>query len=322
MSDWQQPQQGYPPQPPAPAYAPPQQAYQPPPPGYPPQAGGPYQPGEPPKKKRTGLIIAVVVIAVLLLCCCSAGAGLLIFRSDSSTGTGTTTLSPEELAKKKAEEEELAARAAEWAKVKAAFVKGDFTFQEPDERQRRLAEAAIKQLLPDFEIEELTIEPGYYDKDKKYYVFDGAFMTLVASDATVRTAYSFDIETPAAEASGMTRDKLDLDEGDEVIQLEGTTWVIYPTGSKKPLLGGMKDTSYAALIRQAGVDWPGGLPTKFEPQPDGSVRISVETWDSYRFSEDWNRIEATYVRDGSGWKVTTYKAVIETGTSDEVTPTA
>lgn len=320
MSDWQPPQQEYPPQPPAPAYAPPQ-AYQPPPPGYPPQAGGPYPPGEPPKKKRTGLIIAVVLISLLLLCCCAGVAGLLLFRAGSSSRTDTISLSPSELEQKKAEEKDLAARAAAWESVKASFVKGDYTFADPNERQRRLAAAAIAQVLPDFTIEELTIEPGRYDKAKDYYYFDTAFVTLVASDATIRTAYSFDIETPEAEASGLTKEKLDLDENDAVIQLEGKTWVIYPTGSKAPLLGGMKDPAYGVLIRQAGEDWPGGLPTKFVDQADGSVVVSVETWDSYRFSDDWNRIEATYVRSGSGWKVTTYKPVIEGGQSDEASPT-
>ena len=168
-------------------------------------------------------------------------------------------------------------------------------------------------MLPDFAIEELTIDPGRYDKAKDYFYFDTAFVTLVASDATIRTAYSFDIETPEAEASGMTKEKLDLGESDAVIQLEGKTWVIYPTGSKGPLLGGMKDPAYGVLIRQAGEDWPGGLPTKFVDQADGSVVVSVETWDSYRFSDDWNRIEATYVRSGTGWKVTTYKPIIESG---------
>jgi hypothetical protein len=320
MSDWQPPQQGQTPQPPAPAYAPPQ-AYQPPLPGYPPQASGPYPPGQPPKKNRTGLIIAVVLISLLLLCCCAGAAGLVLFRADSSTGTETISLSPSDLATKKAEEKELAARAAAWELVKLSFAKGDYTFVEPNERQRRLADATIAQVLPDFVIEELTIEPGHYDKAKDYYYFDTAFVTLVAQDASVRTAYSFDIETPEAQASGMTKEDLDLGESDAVIQLEGKTWVIYPTSAKGPLLGGMKDQSYGALIRQAGVDWPGGLPTKFIDQADGSVVVSVETWDSYRFSDDWNRIEATYVRSGSGWKVTTYKPVIESGKNDEASPT-
>lgn len=320
MSDWQQ--QGYPP-PTAPDFGPPPaQGYPAPPEAYqPPQAGGPYPPGQGPKK-RTGLIVAVVLIVLLLLCCCAAVAGLVLFRSSSSTSTNTTSLDPAELARKKAEEKDLAARAAAWELVKSSFVQGDYTFVDPNERQRRLAAATIAQVLPDFAIEELTIEPGYYDKAKDFYYFDTAFVTLVASDATIRTAYSFDIQTPEAEASGMTKDDLDLGENGSVIQLEGKTWVIYPTGSKAPLLGGMKDPSYGVLIRQAGADWPGGLPTKFVDQADGSVVVSIETWDSYRFSKDWDRIEATYVRSGSGWKVTAYKPIIETGASSEATPTA
>jgi hypothetical protein len=313
MSDWQQQPQQYPP--------PPDAGMQPPPPGYPPTAGfAPSGPPVGPPKKRTGLIIAVVVIVMLLMCCCgTAVAGLFIYRSDS----GPTTTQGIATSPAKPTDPDVAARAADWEKVTAAFVKGDYTFVEPDERQRRLATLAINEVLPDFIIDELTIEPGHYDAAKKYWVFDGFYVTLhLASDPLGKTAYSFDVETPAAEAGGLKREKLDVGKTEAVTQLEGKTWVIYPTASKGKLIKGMKHSTYAALVRTACDDWPGGLPTKFIDQDDGSVLVSVETWESYRYSEGYDRVEAVYVRDATGWKIKSHKAVIETGTSGEATPTA
>lgn len=288
MSDWQQPPQGY-----------------------------------PPPKKRTGLIIAIVIIALLLLCCCSVGVAVLLFRSDPGT-TSTTTASPEDLAKKQAEEAELAKRAADWKKVQAALVRGDYTFAEPDARQARLAEAAIAALLPDFTIDEVAVEPGHYDKAKDYFVFDGFYIRLhLTSDPQAKTAYSFDVETTEAEATGMTRDKLDVDSDEDVTQLEGKTWVIFPTETKAPLLRGIKDPAIGRLVKQACADWPDGLPTKFVLGTDGSIVVSVETWDNYRYSDTFDRIDATYVRDGQGWKIKSYVPIIEPkdGSSTDSTQT-
>lgn len=304
MSDRQQPPQGYPPQ---------QQAYQPPPPG------DPYPPTAPPKK-RTGLIVAIVVIALLLLCCCSAGAAFLVFSSSSSTDSmGTPGVSEQT-----ASDPEAAKRAADWEKVQAAFVAGDYTLVKPDARQQRLAGAAIAALLPDFTIDEIAVEPGHYDKAKNFYYYDSVYVRLhLTTDPEAKTAYSFDLQTPEAEAAGAGRDNLDMDTGYEAAKLEGKTWLLYPADTKAPLLRGITDPAMGALVKLACTDWPGGLPTKFVAGADGSMVLSVETWDAYRYSGTYDRIDATYVRDGDGWKLKSYVPVIEpkSGSSTEPTQT-
>jgi hypothetical protein len=269
------------------------------------------QPGQAPPsppKKRTGLVVAIVVAALLVVCCCGTGVStymLGIFDAATSTtaddATPAAKIPPE-----------VKARADEWKKVTAAFVKGDWELVEPDERQRRLAEEAIKVLLPDFTIDELWVDTGSYDSAKNWYTFDSYVMRLhLTSDPAAVTAYSFDVGTVAADEAGLTREKLDLDEGDDVVQLEGRTWVIFPTLSKAPLLRGIKDRSYATLLKQTIGQWPGGLPTQLKPQEDGTVIVHIESWDSYMWSETYDHIEATYSRDGDVWKLDTYKAVIE-----------
>jgi hypothetical protein len=312
MSDWQQPPQGYPP--PPQAYPPqPQTGLQPPPPGgqYPRQVGAP--------KKRTGLIIAIVVIAVLLLCCCSSVAAFLLFRvgsSDESSSTSGISIVPQD--------PEAAKRAADWKSVQAAFTPGDYTLVKPDARQQRLAEAAVALLLPDFTVEEVVLEAGYFDTAKDYYVFDTVFVRVhLTSDPEARTAYSFDVETPEAEAAGLKRDDLTVDADEDATQIEGKTWVIFPTGTKAPLLRGITDPAIGRLVKQACTDWPDGLPAKFVAGSDGSMVLSVETWDSYQYSDTYDRIDATYVRDGEGWKLKSYVPVIEPkdGSSTEPTQT-
>jgi hypothetical protein len=287
MSDWQQqPPQGYPPQsPPGPPLA-------------------------PPPKKRTGLIVALAVVGVLLLCCCaSAGAGYLYLAATRESDK--TDIVPPKTQPSK-EDPAKTARLAEWEKVQDAYQKADYTFADPDERQTRLGKALIAELLPDFTISEFTVETGYYDDVESWYVFDHYFFKLsLTSDPKVQTAYAVLVGTSAADDAKLAREKLDVQEGDDVLLLEDRTWAIFPAETKIPLLRGMKDRSYAALMKQAMADFPGGLPTRVVAMDDGSADVHVETWNSYTWSDTYDRIEATYRRDGQSWKLGGYKAVIE-----------
>lgn len=311
MSDWTQPEA---------SQAPPPSDLQPPyesPPAPEPMAAMPVGAPPQPPKKRTGLIVAIVVIGVLLLCCCATAGGIAvlgpaIFSSDGSSGTSSTTKTDPEAEK----------RAADWKKVTDAFVRGDYQFVEPDERQRRLVEAAVAQLLPDFTVDEVVIEPGRYDKERDYYVFDDAFVRLhLTSDPAAKTAYSFNIETPDAESAKLARDDLDVADGKDAMQLEGRTWIIFPTNSKAPLMKGMTDPAIGGLIAQACADWPDGLPTRFTAGADGSWVLAIETWDSYCWSDTFDRIDATYVRDGDGWKLKGWVPIVEPKNTGSEEPT-
>jgi hypothetical protein len=170
----------------------------------------------------------------------------------------------------------------------------------------------------------MVLEAGYYDKEKDYYVFDTMFVRVhLTSDAEARTAYSFDMETPEAEVAGLKREELTVDADEEAAQLEGKTWIIFPTGTKAPLLRGITDPAISRLVKQACADWPNGLPTRFVEGADGSMVLSVETWDSYQYSDTFDRIDATYIRDGEGWSLKSYVPVIEPkdGSSTEPTQT-
>ncbi|HEX9093675.1 MAG TPA: hypothetical protein VF902_06805 [Coriobacteriia bacterium] len=330
MSDWQPP--GAPAQP---DYAPPQpdfaSAGAPPP--YSATPGTP--PGAPAPKKRTGLIIAIVVIVLLLLCCCAVTVGGYLFfvldsgsalkPGTSATGDPTSDVQRDPLASSELVDPEAAARAADWQKVRDAFVAAaDAQYVAPDERQSRLAASSIGTLLPDFTIDEVKVSPGSYDAANHMYDFDGyAVLMHLTADPVVRMAFSYDVATAEADAAKLARDSLELEKDDDVLMIDGTTWVIFTTHSKAPLLHGIKDQSYVALLKLAGEQWPDGLAPQMIVQGDGSVVLSVETWDSFCFSDTYDRIEATYVRDGDGWKLSTYETVIEPkGSPSTDAPTA
>jgi hypothetical protein len=263
-------------------------------------------------KSRTGLIVLVVVVVlVLLLCCCGAVGAWLWYSVGSGPGDASSTATsatPEPTPADPA----ATARGEDWRRVQAALIRSDYAFVAPDARQRRLADEVIKAVLPDFSIDELKVEPGSYDAAEKMHTFDSYLLLLhLTADPSVRTAYSFDVGTVAADEAGLAREDLELTDGDEAIQIEGTTWVLFPTRSKAPLLRGMKDPSFAALMKLACEQWQGGLPTKLMPQGDGSVLVSVETWDSYCWSETFDRIDASYERDGQGWTLRDYTAIVE-----------
>lgn len=261
-----------------------------------------------PPKKKTGWIIAIVVIVVLLLCCCAVGAvGLIGIFSDD--GTTTTTTEPEEEGPENLDAEE-DARYAAWQRVLDAFEKHDFEFVEPDDRAKDKAAAFVEQMLPDFRIEELKVEHGEYNEEEGWHLWDMYFVRLAhTSDPDVQTAYSFWVHTAEGDARKSTRDGINVEEDEQVVQIGGT-WVVYDTYADA-LLGGIADDSYVRLMKQAAEDFPGGMATQLVDEGNDLVTVHVETWDSFCWSTTYDRIEATYELDGDDWILRDYEAVLD-----------
>jgi hypothetical protein len=303
MSDWQQP----PGQQPPPSFPPPGQqpppSYSPPaaygPPEMPPQMAPP-SPGEPPKRKTGTIVTIVVVVVVLLLCCCVSVAGYLIYTASRTASTIS------ELAKNAVTTDPMeVARLAKWEVAKGQFSQTGYTSVAPDARQQKLADAATKLLFPDFTLDELEIGPGSYDAKTKYYTFDTYVVLMhLTADPTVKVARSYSITQAAADH--LTRGEVTVKANRALEKVGGTSWLLYATDKVQPLVKGIKDQKYVALMKKVAADWPGGCIVMLQPDAAGKVTVRVFTWESYWKSPAEDYMEATYTESGGVWTIGTY----------------
>lgn len=261
------------------------------------------QPDQP--KSRTGLVVTIVIaVVVLLLCCCGSVAAYLIFQAPQTAST-VTDLSKTATAGNAAEIQRL----AEWQAAKAAFATTGFETVAPDSRQQALAEAATKLLYPDFTLDEVRVDPGSYDKKTSFYTFD-SYVTLMhlTADPSVKLVRSYSVSQPAADT--LKRSDITPNANRAVERLGGKAWIIYPTDKVPPLVKGIKDQSYVALMKQIAAEWPDGAVSVLAPSADGTVEAHVYTWESYAKSPADDYVDAVYSKVDGTWTLQSHQLYI------------
>jgi hypothetical protein len=263
--------------------------------GMPLDAGGPAVP-----KKRTGLIVAVVIGVLVLMCGCGVAIVLALFDLGASDTSGTATTTTQ------ASEAETT-RQQRWMLARASFPTTGFVTYAADERQAALAGQAVEMLLPDFAVDDLRIHPGSYDAAENWYEFDTYVTRLrLASDPTVTLLFAFDVATVEADAAKLSKEDIKLETGDQLKQLPGGSWLIYAGDTREPLIGGIKDPTYVALLKTAQQDWAGGDVSILSPMSDGGVDVHVYTLQSYADSEAHDYVECVYRKKDGAWTLDSY----------------
>jgi hypothetical protein len=276
--------------------------------GMPPDAAGPAAP-----KKRTGLIIAIVIGVLVLMCGCGVAIVGLLIGLDASGNSGTSSTAPAT--------PEDAQRIAKWLEAQASFPTTGFTTFAPEARQQQLAEQATAMLLPDFTVDDLRVHPGTFDSEKNWYGFDTYVTRLrLKSDRSVTLLFAYDVGTTEADAAGLSKDDIQIGDGDLLVALPGGTWLIYVADSRKPLFGGIKDPTYVDLLKQAETDWPGGDVSMVTDMSDGGVNVHVYTLQSYAGSSADDYIECVYRKKDGVWALDSYDVITGTDTGQEPVP--
>jgi hypothetical protein len=256
--------------------------------GMPLDAGGPDLP-----KKRTGLIVAVVIGVLVLMCGCGVAIVLALFDLGASDTSGTATTMT------RASEAETT-RQQLWLLARASFPTTGFVTYAADERQAALAGRAVAMLLPDFAVDDLRIHPGSYDAAENWYEFDTYVTRLrLTSDPAVTLLFAFDVATAEADAAKLSKDDITLEAGDHLELLPGGD-------TREPLIGGIKDPTYVALLKTAEQDWAGGDVSILSPMSDGGVDVHVYTLQSYADSEAHDYVECVYRMKDGAWTLDSY----------------
>jgi hypothetical protein len=243
--------------------------------------------GGPIEEERRGRVrscLLVLVVAVLIFGCWAAIAAYLFVRD----------------ADERAEDE----RTEAWASFDPEI--GSRDDQSPDSRQQAYAEEFAAEVLPDCDLEEVRIVPGFYDDAEDFNYADHYLLRLsMAGDSDTELAYEFWAEPEYWEEEGVEWSPDAVGEEEVLARFEDGTPYEYDPRAFEPLVGGATDDAYPELLATSAADWPGGVITWASDygMEGGSWWVYPTTWEQYVDALPYQGVEAEYVREDETWVI-------------------